>query len=38
LHSSLPQVFQHGLCKEHFDSWTKSRKGAKQVAVEAPAA
>jgi len=32
------KVFQHGLCQEHFDAWKKSRKGAKQVAAEAPAA
>ena len=31
------KVFQHGLCQEHFDAWKKSRKGAKQVAAEAPA-
>ena len=32
------KVFQHGLCQAHFDAWKKSRKGAKQVAAEAPAA
>jgi hypothetical protein len=32
------KVLEHGLCKDHFEAWKKSRKGATQAAAEAPAA